>query len=192
MKITSSDALLLVDIQNDFLEEGSLAVPNANAILLVVNQYIALFTQKQLSVIATRDWHPANHCSFQAQGGPWPVHCVADTPGAALSSTLNLPDSLTVVSKAVTEEDDTYSNFEGTDLQKILREKKIERLFVCGLATDYCVLHTVKDGLKNGFAVVVLQDGIKAVNVQKGDGDKALAEMVKHGARVMNYEDVSQ
>ncbi len=189
IRLQQSDALLLVDVQNDFLEGGSLAVPCSNAILEVVNSYLALFTQGNLPIVATRDWHPKNHCSFVEHGGPWPAHCVAGTKGAAFSSQIDLPCASHIVSKADTSERDAYSGFEQTGLAEDLQKLKVQRLFVCGLATDYCVLHTVVDGLKAGFEVVVLIDAIKAVDVQPGDGEKALAQMQEQGAQLATLQD---
>lgn len=180
--LVSGDALLVVDVQNDFLPGGSLAVPDGDAVVPVLNRCIALFSGKQLPVFASRDWHPPNHCSFRAQGGPWPPHCVAGSPGAAFASELALPPGSTVISKADTPERDAYSAFGGTDLAARLAAAKIKRLFVGGLATDYCVLNTVQDALALGFAVVLLTDAVRAVEVAPGDGARALAEMQSGGA----------
>ncbi|MBW1853012.1 MAG: isochorismatase family protein [Deltaproteobacteria bacterium] len=147
----TGDALVIVDLQNDFLPGGNLAVPDGDEIVPVINRYIALFQSKGLPVFATRDWHPQNHCSFEPQRGIWPVHCVQGTAGSQFHSDLRLPDSTTVISKAVTKEKDSYSGFEGTDLTERLKAAKVRRLLIGGLATDYCVLFTVKDALKNGF-----------------------------------------
>lgn len=180
--LVSGDALLVVDVQNDFLPGGSLAVPDGDAVVPVLNRCIALFSEKQLPVFASRDWHPPNHCSFRAQGGPWPPHCVAGSPGAAFASELALPPGSTVISKAGTPERDAYSAFGGTDLAARLAAAKIKRLFMGGLATDYCVLNTVQDALALGFAVVLLTDAVRAVEVAPGDGARALAEMQSGGA----------
>lgn len=178
----SGDALLVVDVQNDFLPGGSLAVPDGDAVVPVLNRCIALFSAKQLPVFASRDWHPPNHCSFRAQGGPWPPHCVAGSPGAAFASELALSPGSTVISKADTPGRDAYSAFGGTDLAARLAAAQIKRLFVGGLATDYCVLNTVQDALALGFAVVLLTDAVRAVEVAPGDGAKALAAMQSGGA----------
>lgn len=179
----AGDALLLVDVQNDFLPGGSLAVPCGDEVLPVLNRYIGGFMAQGLPVYATRDWHPARHCSFRAQGGPWPPHCIADTHGAAFAAGLRLPPDATVISKATTEDQDAYSGFQGTDLDRRLRAANIRRLFVGGLATDYCVLNSVRDALRLGYAVMLLTNAIRAVDVQPGDGQRAEAEMMRLGAQ---------
>ncbi len=176
------DALIIVDVQNDFLSGGSLAVPDGNDILPGVNACIREFTRRALPIVATRDWHPADHCSFQPQGGIWPAHCVAQQPGAAFAPELELPDDVIIIDKATTQERDAYSGFDGTDLSERLRALGAERVFVCGLATDYCVLNTVLDALREGFETVVLEDLVRAVNVEPGDGERALAKMRDAGA----------
>ncbi|HJV96793.1 MAG TPA: isochorismatase family protein [Albitalea sp.] len=176
------DALVLVDVQRDFLPGGALGVPGGDAVVPALNDYIDAFSQLGLPLFATRDWHPPQHCSFQAQGGPWPPHCVADTPGAQFAPGLQLPAHTVVISKGTAIAPDTYSGLVGTDLAQRLRAAGVTRLFVGGLATDYCVLQTVTDALAQGFEVVVLSDAIAAVNVQPGDGDRALAQMAQAGA----------
>jgi nicotinamidase/pyrazinamidase len=177
------DALLIVDVQNDFLPGGSLAVPRGDEVVPVLNQYAGVFGAHSLPVYATRDWHPQRHCSFHAQGGPWPPHCIADTHGAAFAATLTLPPDTTVISKATTPDEDAYSGFQKTDLDQRLRAAGIRRLFIGGLATDYCVLNTVRDARRLGYAVMLLTDAIRAVEVQPGDGKRAVAEMVGLGAQ---------
>ena len=182
------DALLIVDVQNDFLPGGSLAVSQGDAVVPVLNRYIDAFEAKGLPIIATRDWHPRAHCSFGEQGGPWPPHCVAGTHGAAFAAALRLPAVAMVISKATTPDKDAYSGFEGTDLDQRLRGIGIRRLFVGGLATDYCVLNTVRDSLRLGYAVCLLSDAIRAVDVQPGDGQRAEADMLELGAQRMTLE----
>ncbi len=179
----AGDALLVVDVQNDFLPGGSLAVPRGDEVLPVLNSCLALFTKKELPIYASRDWHPADHCSFQAQGGPWPPHCMADTYGAEFASSLDLPADAVIISKAETPEKDAYSAFGDTDLGLCLKAVNVKRLFVGGLATDYCVLNTVKDALALGYHVVLLTDAVRPVEAQPGDGEKALAEMRQLGAQ---------
>jgi nicotinamidase/pyrazinamidase len=176
------DALIIVDVQNDFLPGGSLAVPDGDAIIPVLNRYIRLFTERDLPVFATRDWHPSNHRSFKAQGGIWPPHCLAGTQGAAFASELQLPADVHIISKADNPEQDAYSAFQGTDLSKKLRKLKVRRLWIGGLATDYCVLNTVLDARRQGFEVFVLEDVIRAVNVRPDDGAKAIQKMRGLGA----------
>lgn len=178
----AGDALLVVDLQRDFLPGGSLAVPQGDLVLPTVARWLRHFEASGLPVFASRDWHPGDHCSFRAQGGTWPPHCVAGTPGAAFADALRWPAGVSVVSKAATRERDAYSAFDGTDLHARLQVLRVRRLFVCGLATDYCVQASVFDALDLGYAVVVLRDGIAAVDVHAGDGERALAAMASRGA----------
>lgn len=189
--LAAGDALLLVDVQNDFLPGGALAVAGGDAILAPLNHHLFLAQEHHLPVFATRDWHPANHCSFQEFGGPWPVHCVAGSRGAAFPPALELPCNATIVSKATTPAADAYSGFEATDLDQRLRGQGIRRLLVGGLATDYCVLNTVRDALSLGYAVLLLTDAIGAVNRQPDDGARALAEMTRLGARPITLANVA-
>lgn len=181
----SGDALIIVDVQNDFLPGGRLAVPAGDEVVAPLNACIGRFAAAGLTVVASRDWHPAGHCSFVARGGPWPPHCVAGTPGAAFAPGLALPGEAWIVSKAMTEVADAYSAFAGTELDARLRAAGVGRLVVGGLATDYCVLNTVLDALGLGYRVAVLEDAIRAVNVAPGDGEAALARMRSAGARVL-------
>jgi len=183
LQLQPGDVLLVTDIQNDFLPGGSLAVAGGDEVVPLLNRYIDAFVAQGLPVYATRDWHPAGHCSFHAQGGPWPVHCVAGTHGAAFAATLTLPPDTTLISKATSPDQEAYSSFQGTDLDSRLRAAGICRLFIGGLATDYCVLNTVRDARRLGYAVVLLTDAIRAVDVQPGDGKRAEAEMVGLGAQ---------
>ncbi len=189
--IARGDALVVVDVQKDFLPGGRLAVPDGDAVVPLLNDYIERFVAAGLPVFATRDWHTPDHCSFQAQGGIWPPHCVADTEGAEFATDLKLPASAVVISKATRRDKDAYSGFEGTDLAEQLRTQHVNRVFVGGLATDYCVLQTVKDALREGFRVVVLRDAIRAVNVQPEDGAKAEREMATLGAVPVARENVA-
>lgn len=175
------DALLIVDPQVDFLPGGSLGVPQGDAVLAPIHRLIDLYRAHGLPVYVSRDWHPALHCSFAGQGGPWPIHCVAGSDGARFAPGLQLDDA-TVVSKATTVDVDAYSAFNGTGLADTLHERGIRRLVVCGLATDYCVLNTVLDGLAAGFEVLLATEAILAVNVNADDGDRALVRMLDGGA----------
>ncbi len=186
--LASGDALIVVDVQNDFLPGGSLAVPMGDEVVPVLNRYSALFHSLRLPIFATRDWHPPDHCSFRRQGGPWPPHCIAGTPGAAFPALLALPDEVRIISKAVTAEKDVYSGFGGTRLNELLQSSGVRRVFVGGLATDYCVLGTVKDALLYNYAAFVLVDAVRAVNVQPDDGLHALEEMVRLGAVTIDIE----
>ncbi len=189
--VGKGDALLVVDVQRDFLPGGALAVPDGDAVVPVFNRYISLAERKGVVVIASRDWHPKKHCSFRDQGGTWPEHCVRDTPGAAFAADLALPAGTEVVSKATREQAEQYSDFDVTGLADRLRARGIKRLLIGGLATDYCVLHTVRDALQAGFKVLLLRDAIRAVNVKPGDGARAEDEMRRAGAVPVTYDELA-
>jgi nicotinamidase/pyrazinamidase len=180
--IRATDALVIVDVQNDFLPGGALAVPEGDQIIAPLNRVAAAFAEAGQPVLATRDWHPPDHCSFRPRGGIWPAHCVAGTYGAKFASSLRFPASVTLISKAHESNRDAYSGFDGTELEAHLRRMRIERIYVGGLATDYCVVSTVRDALRLGFAVVVLEDCMRAVNVNAGDGARAEDGMRTLGA----------
>ena len=182
LELRAGDALVVIDVQIDFLPGGSLAVPRGDEVVAPLDRYIAAFARAGLPIFATRDWHPPDHCSFREQGGPWPPHCVPGTKGAEFAPGLALPPSTVIVSKDTRPGQDTYSGFEGGDLDERLRAVGARRLFMGGLATDYCVLHTVKDALARGYEVIVLTDAIRAVEVHPGDGEKAMADMARAGA----------
>ena len=184
MSLASGDTLIIVDVQNDFLPGGALAVPDGEAVIEPLNRCITVFDRCGLPIFATRDWHPANHCSFRGQGGPWPPHCVAGTKGAEFSQRLQRPKGLRVVSKATRSQADAYSGFQGTDLARQLREAGCRRLFIGGLATEYCVRATALDARAAGFEVVVLEDAIQGVEVHPGDSEHALGDMVAHGVQL--------
>ncbi len=186
METRNGDALVIVDVQKDFLPDGALGVPDGDQVVPVLNHYIERFRRAGLPVIATRDWHPPNHCSFTARGGPWPPHCVAGTAGADFAPWLRLPDESIVVSKATDPDRDAYSGFDGTGLTERLRTLGVGRLWIGGLATDYCVLATVRDAIAAGFTVVYLSDASRAVNVEPGDGEDAEREIAALGATVLD------
>jgi len=177
-------ALIIVDMQNDFCPGGSLAVKEGDKIVSVINQYIKQFKDEDEVIVFTRDWHPADHCSFKEYGGMWPSHCVAETKGAKFHQDIYVPEKSFIVSKADTASKDAYSGFEATLLDSQLKKLNIEEVWVCGLATDYCVASTVMDALKLGYKVKILSDAIAAVDVSAGDGEKAIAKMVSQGAEV--------
>lgn len=186
----SGDALIIVDLQNDFLPGGSLAVPDGDAVIAPINRCVALFAKYAHPVFATRDWHPPDHCSFESRGGSWPPHCVAHSRGADFPAGLAMPETVSVISKATAPDRDAYSGFEGTGLAQSLRARQVRRIFVAGLATDYCVLATVNDALAQGFEVVVVMDAVRAVNAKPGDGEHALGEMRALGAKLAPSKDV--
>lgn len=190
-----TDVVIVVDLQNDFCPGGALAVPDGDKILPVVNN----LTKKFDYVVATMDWHPENHCSFLAQGGQWPKHCVEGTWGALLHPDFDIDRIryFLVVFKGFMQDRDDYSGFAARNasielpLGILLREKWGKfRIFVVGLATDYCVKATVLDGLKLGFEVYVVTDAIAAVNVNPGDGERALQEMEDAGAQLCTSGDI--
>jgi nicotinamidase/pyrazinamidase len=181
-----ASALILVDIQNDFCPGGALAVNEGDRIIPIVNRLIPRFPL----VISTQDWHPANHVSFKPQGGPWPPHCVQGTPGAELHSDLTTGTIAHYFFKASSPGKDDYSEFAGKDeqghsLDEVLRGHDVERIYVVGLATDYCVLETVLDGLKLGYEVYAVTDAMRAVNVDPDDEEKALYKMASSGAHLV-------
>jgi nicotinamidase/pyrazinamidase len=184
---SETDALIIVDVQNDFCPGGALAVPYGDEVVPVINR---LLEHRWLSV-ATMDWHPAEHCSFESRGGPWPSHCVAETAGAELHPELDAPKVQLVITKGSHPDHEAYSGFHGTNLAKFLRDKGVRRVVVCGIATDYCVRATAHDALHEGFEVLVLEDAIRGVEVHPGDCQRAIAELRQAGAEMIVSSDLS-
>ena len=185
------DALILVDIQNDFCPGGALAVSEGDRIVPIVNRLISRLPL----VISTQDWHPANHVSFKAQGGPWPPHCVQGSRGAELHPDLKTDTVAHYFRKASTPHKDDYSEFAGTDdkgrtLHEVLGEYGVKKLYVVGLATDYCVRETVLDGLQLGYEVYAVTDAMRGVNVNPADDKKALQEMERSGAQLVTSDEL--
>jgi nicotinamidase/pyrazinamidase len=181
-------ALLIVDVQYDFLPGGALGVTEGDRIIPVLNQYIERFERAHLPVLATRDWHPPDTRHFRDFGGPWPVHCVENTPGAAFHTDLKLPANAEVITKGTSHADHGYSAFEGTDtkqrpLAELLRELNVDTIYVGGLATDYCVRNSALDAVKNDFDVVLLLDAVRGIDVNEGDVARSLDDMLRAGAR---------
>jgi nicotinamidase/pyrazinamidase len=181
------DALLVVDVQNDFCPGGSLAVDEGDAVVPILNQYMERAAAAHVPIFASRDWHPAQTAHFREFGGQWPPHCVQGTPGAEFHPGLRLPEGTVVVSKGMNPVDEGYSLFEGKledgrDALAALRELGVARVHVGGLATDYCVRATTLDALAARFDVFLLEDAIRAVEVQPGDGVRAIVEMREAGA----------
>lgn len=183
-KLSQHDALLVVDVQNDFCPGGALAVPEGDQVVPVLNEWIRAAGEAGVPVVASRDWHPAGHCSFAEQGGPWPVHCVQDTEGAAFHPDLGLPADALVISKGQAPERDNYSAFDDTGLADMLRERGVERVWVGGLAQDVCVRATVLDACEAGFETHLVADATRPVDVEPGDGERALEAMRAAGARI--------
>jgi nicotinamidase/pyrazinamidase len=181
-----SRALLIIDFQNDFTPGGALAVSGGDEIAEPIERLSSAFD----FIAATRDWHPADHASFETQGGPWPVHCVQGSPGAELHPAMaDIPVDATVdVGSA--RDDEGYSGFENSDLARILRDAGVDEVYVCGLATDYCVRASAIDACREGFEVTVVEDAIRAVEVEPGDGERALAEMREAGATIATSDEV--
>lgn len=182
-----ADALIVVDVQNDFCPGGSLAVPEGDAVVPVLNEYLSRAADAGIPIFASRDWHPEQTRHFAAEGGPWPPHCIQGTTGADFHPALRLPPSAVVVSKGMSAEDQGYSAMEailptGQTLVDALRERGVEHVYVGGLATDYCVRATVLDALKVGFSTSVLVDASRPVDVRPGDGERALNVMLAAGA----------
>jgi nicotinamidase/pyrazinamidase len=176
------DALLIVDVQNDFCAGGALAVPDGDAVVPVLNQWIDAAVEAGALVFASRDWHPGNHFSFRAQGGPWPPHCVQGTPGAAIHPELRLPPDVDIVSKGDEPDLEGYSVFERTDFADRLRAAGVNRLWVGGLARDYCVRASVLGALAEGFAVRVIVPATRGIAPPVGGRDAALDELARAGA----------
>ncbi|TML99835.1 MAG: nicotinamidase [Actinobacteria bacterium] len=177
-----AEALIIVDFQNDFTPGGALAVPDGDAIGERVRELVD--SGRFGLVVATRDWHPPDHGSFAAQGGPWPPHCVAGTPGAELHAALPRDRVDVIVDKGTDPATEGYSGFEGTGLETLLRERGIDRVTVVGLATDYCVRATALDALREGFDVEIDRAGVRGIDAQPGDADRALAEVESAGGRI--------
>ena len=188
-----SAALLIVDVQNDFCPGGALAIPAGDEVVPALNRYAVRFDAAGLPVIASRDWHPADTTHFASGGGPWPAHCVHGSQGAAFHPALQLPPRVQVVSKGMGAQEDAYSAFQardeaGNSLADLLRQHGTDRVYVGGLATDYCVKATVLDALANGFQATLLVDASRGVNVQPGDAERAIEAMVRAGAAVATLE----
>jgi nicotinamidase/pyrazinamidase len=182
--IGRGDALLVVDVQRDFLPGGTFSVPAGDEVIKPINRVVSLFERAGLPIFYSRDWHPPNHVSFKVRGGPWPRHCVASTEGAAFALTLRVPAGASIISKATTADRDALSAFQDTTLASQLRAAGVHRVYVGGLSTDYSVLATVLDAKREGFDVKVLTDAVRAVDVQPGDGLRALQEMQLSGAQL--------
>ena len=187
MDIRNTDALIVVDAQNDFLPGGTLAVADGNRIFAPINRIMPLFSY----VVATRDWHPRKHPHFEEHGGPWPYHCIEHTRGAEFSPKLDLNHVDEVLSKGMHPHSHGYSAFDATNLEDRLREHNVRRVFVCGLATDYCVKETALEAAAHGFETIVLTDAIAAVNLKCTDEADALRQMASNGVLLATTEQFS-
>jgi nicotinamidase/pyrazinamidase len=178
-----AEALLIIDFQNDFTPpDGALAVREGDQIADRVNELAA--DDRFELVVATRDWHPPDHGSFEERGGPWPVHCVQGTPGAELHPSLDQSKVDVVIDKGQDPSTEGYSGFEATELEKLLRDRGIDKVTVVGLATDVCVKNTALDALRKGFDVEVDRAGVRGVDVEPGDSERAIDEMRAAGATI--------
>lgn len=177
-------ALIVVDVQNDFCPGGALGVPFGDEVVAPLNRLIDEFLARGDVVVTSRDWHPRTTKHFAEFGGTWPPHCVQGTTGAEFHRDLLEDERIVVVSKGMGDED-SYSAFDGTDLARLLREQGVEEVWVGGLATDYCVKNTVLDAVREGFKVKVVADAMRAVEVEAGDGERAVEEMRQSGAEIV-------
>jgi len=186
VRIGEGDALIVVDVQNDFCPGGALPVPQGDQVVPVINRIAPLFP----FVVATQDWHPPHHVSFRERGGPWPPHCLQGSRGAEFHPHLNVREIDVVVQKATQPDKDAYSGFEGTNLEEILRENNIRRVFITGLATDYCVRATALDALKAGFETFIVTDAVRGVDAEPGDSERALREVEEAGGALVNSQNL--
>ena len=177
-------ALLIVDLQNDFLPDGALPARDGNKIIPVVNELIEHFDL----VVASKDWHPDDTVHFEK----WPVHCVANTDGAAFPKSLDTSKIERVVLKGTGNRDDGYSAFEATSLQldDFLKQNQVDELYICGLTTEYCVKNTVLDALKAGYTTNVIKNAVEGVKAQPGDEEEAWKEMENAGAIICTASEV--
>ena len=180
---TPKRALIVVDVQNDFCPGGTLAVPHGDEVVEPLNRAIDEFLERGEPVYKSRDWHPPTTKHFAAYGGVWPVHCVQNTKGAEFHSALRDDPRINVISKGLGDTN-CYSAFDETDLLAQLHQQNVEEVVVGGLATDYCVKSTVLDALKHGFKVKALRNAMRAVDLQPGDGERAIEEMRAAGAEI--------
>jgi len=190
-------ALLIVDVQNDFCPGGALAVPEADKVVPKINKYIKIFAKSKLPIFATRDWHPVKTKHFKDFGGSWPVHCIRNTKGAQFHPKLKLPKEVFLLYKGIDAGKDAYSAFQAEDMSgqsffRLLTNLGVKELYVGGLATDYCVKSSVLDAAKFGFKVKLLVDAIKGVNLKPQDSQRAIKEMVKHGARKITLKKMEE
>lgn len=188
----TASALLIIDVQNDFCPGGSLPVREGDRVVPVLNRYIELFREWKLPVFASRDWHPAITSHFRDFGGIWPAHCVQGSEGARFHRDLVLPEETIVISKGLDPNRDDYSAFQaatesGMPFPAHLEAMAVRKLYVGGLATDYCVKASVLDGVRHGLEMILLEDAVRGVNLNPGDSAKAIEEMVRAGAVLMNF-----
>lgn len=192
--LEKDSALIVVDIQNDFCSGGALGIPNGESVIPELNRWVRAFRGAALPVAYSRDWHPSDHCSFTAQGGPWPPHCIRGSKGAEFRKDLVVDGAL--FCKAFEADRDAYSAFqarkqeagdgelENVALPDWLRSKGIRQLYIGGLATDYCVKHTALDALRGQFRVTIIGGAVRGVDVRPGDSERAIEEVKQAGAEI--------
>ncbi|MEX0761042.1 MAG: nicotinamidase [Dehalococcoidia bacterium] len=191
MKLNENDALIIVDVQNDFCPGGSLGVENGDGVARTLSGLAQKFRRSGARIFATQDWHPEGHSSFKEQGGPWPVHCVQGSEGAEFHPDLDLPVGTSIVRKGSDPKVDAYSGFLDSDLEEQIKRTGVKRLFVGGLTTDYCVLNTVLDARQLGFETYLLTDAVAAVNVNEDDDEAAIQKMKEAGAQETTTQEVA-
>lgn len=177
-----SDAVVAVDVQRCFCPGGALAVDQGDQVVPVLNAWIEAARNAGATVVASRDWHPSDHCSFEAQGGAWPPHCVAGTPEAEFHPRLDLPRETILISKGRDPQQEQYSAFHDTRLAEELRRRGVKRVWIGGLALDVCVLHSVLDAVEAGFEVHLIRPATRAVEAESGDARRAIDQMREAGA----------
>jgi len=175
------DGLIVVDVQNDFCSGGALPVPDGDAVITPINRLMGQIP----FTVATRDWHPPDHRSFAAQGGPWPVHCVQGSAGAQLHPELHAREIDAVVDVGQGRDDEGYSGFEGSELERLLREQNVDTVHVGGLALDYCVRATALDAARLGFRVILHRDATRAIEARPGDEERTLQELRQAGVEIL-------
>jgi nicotinamidase/pyrazinamidase len=186
IQLNAADALIIVDVQNDFCPNGRLPVEGGHDVVPVLNRWIEAAERGGALVVASRDWHPSQHVSFQEQGGAWPEHCVQRSSGAEFHPQLKLPKLTVLVSKGEDIDKDNYSDFEATGLGDLLRRVNVRRVWVGGLAQDVCVRATTLDALAQGFETYLIEDATRPVELEAGDGARAIEEMRAAGAHLIN------
>lgn len=193
---TTRKAFIIVDVQNDFCPDGSLAVASGDEVVAPLNRFIAYARVRGWLIVASRDWHPEITKHFDTHGGPWPAHCVQETPGAQFHSDLDLNDEVIVITKGTDPSDDGgYSAFDGTapdghSLGEVLRGAGITEVYVGGLATDWCVKATALGAVTRGMNTYLLLDAIRAVDLEPDDGGRAIEKMQNAGVVLTSVEEL--
>lgn len=183
VELQRDDALIIVDVQRDFCPGGALAVRDCGGMFHVLNDWIAAACRAGCRIVASRDWHPADHCSFHEQGGPWPAHCVQESDGARFHPELALPENVTIVSKGMERDVDSYSAFGGTGLDEWLRQQEIRRVWIGGLVQEICVRATALDAVRTRLETAVLRHGTCPIDEE--GGRRAFEEMRLAGIRII-------